>query len=85
MSLSGRLNRGVSITPGYTTMILTPVSHRSMAIASENAVSAAFDASYAASPGALSWAAVDETFTIVPAPRSNICGSRFMVNRMGEM
>ena len=44
-SLSGRVNSSVSITPGYTTMTLMPSSHRSTAIASENAVSAAFEAS----------------------------------------
>ena len=45
MSLSGSRKRSVSITPGYTTMTFTPDSQRSTAMASENAVRAAFDAS----------------------------------------
>jgi hypothetical protein len=43
-SLSGRWNSSVSITPGFTTWTVTPVPHRSTAIDSEKAVSAAFDA-----------------------------------------
>ena len=35
-SLSGIWKSGVSTTPGYTTSTLTPVSQRSIAIASEN-------------------------------------------------
>ena len=42
----GRIvNSGVSTTPGYTTSTLTPSPQRSIAIASENTASAAFDAS----------------------------------------
>jgi len=65
-------------------MTLIPLSQRSTAIASEKAVSAAFEASYAASPGALSVAATDEMFTMVPEPRASIWGSRSMVRRIGD-
>ena len=44
VSLSGRWNSSVSMTPGLTTCSCTPVPHRSIAIDSENAVSAALEA-----------------------------------------
>src|SRR6185295_5353114 len=71
-SLSGWVKSGVSTTPGYTTSTLMPSSQRSMAIASENTDSAAFDASYAASPGDDNVAATDETLINRPPPRSSI-------------
>ena len=48
-SLSGSRKSSVSMMAGLTTCTLTPVSARSIAIHSDHAVSAAFDAEYAAS------------------------------------
>src|SRR4051812_33490369 len=82
-SLSGCVKRGVSTTPGYTTSTLMLSSQRSIAIASENTDNAAFDASYADSPGDDNVAATDDTLTTRPPPRSSICGSSAKVSRIG--
>ena len=84
-SLSGRWNSSVSMTPGFTTCTRTsvPATARSTCIDSDQPVSAAFDAVYAASLGGPSRAATDEMFTIRP-PRSISSGSSASVSRIGE-
>ena len=75
----------MSITPGLTTWICTswPAMPRSTCIDSENPVSAAFDAVYAASPGGPRRAATDEMFTIRPE-RSISSGRNASIRRTGE-
>jgi hypothetical protein len=82
-SLSGSRNSSVSMIPGLTTCTFTSVSARSMHIASDHAVSAAFDAAYAASVPGPSRPAIDEMFTIRP-PRSMSPGSNASVRRTGD-
>ena len=75
----------MSITPGLTTWTPTscPATARSTCIDSDQPVSAAFDAVYAASLGGPSRAATDEMFTIRP-DRSISSGSSASVRRTGE-
>src|SRR6266545_8135158 len=83
-SFPGRSNSSVSMTPGLTTCTRTGVSHSSTARHSENAVSAALEAAYDASPAALRRAATDEMLTIRPPPRATMRGTSAIISRTGD-
>ena len=82
-SLSGSRKSSVSMMAGLTTCTLTPVSARSIAIPSDHAVSAAFEAEYAASVPGPRRAAMEEMLTIRPL-RSISPGRSANVRRTGD-